>query len=91
VKDDDEDSEATPPPRPPRKDSPPHHSIFHVDHAILNLVASPEADQSEPTLKPPPENQPEQQPNPEPNSTTIVHRTDSTDETHHMHYYKNRK
>ncbi|KAK2382965.1 hypothetical protein QL285_070466 [Trifolium repens] len=89
---DDEDSEATPPPPPPRKDTPPHQSIFHVDHAILNLVASPEADQSEPPLQPPPENQPtpepeqqpEQQPEPEPNSTTIVHRTDSTDETHHV-------
>jgi hypothetical protein len=61
---DDEDSEATPPPPPPRKNTPPHQSIFHVDHAILNLVASPEADQTKPpspppsVTKPPSENQP---------------------------------
>jgi hypothetical protein len=66
---DDEESEAT---RPP-KNTPPHPSIFIVDQTTLNLVATPEVDQTKPPSPPPSETDPttlsEDLTQPQPDST----------------------
>jgi hypothetical protein len=53
---DDEDFEATPP--PPQKNTPPHQFVLFVDQVILNLVATPEVDQTKPPSPPPSETGP---------------------------------